>query len=114
MKDWEFDELFCAIKETYYEFIAKKRGQKYAIARLMDEFYNLGEVEDILVHTAIGEIIVQQDSAFIGNCNVVKKYIENVDRSILLNELTKDEINILFKKIKVILNKIEKIKKLDA
>lgn len=41
MKDWEYNELFDAIQETYEELLDEDRGYRYATAKLADEFDNL-------------------------------------------------------------------------
>ncbi|KAB2440998.1 Imm3 family immunity protein [Bacillus luti] len=53
MKDWEYNELFHAIREVYEE-----RGDRYAIAKLADEFdNNWGNCETVKVEYNRQEII---------------------------------------------------------
>lgn len=110
MKEWEFDELFDAVQETYGEFINKERGYRYAIARTFDEFDNLGSVEDLIVHTAIGEIILLHDKVFVGNYEAINTELKNFNVKELENELTKDETKRLLEKIEVVLKELENIK----
>lgn len=64
MKDWEYNELFHAIREAYEELLDEERGYRYAIAKLADEFDNLGKIEGVIVDTAIGEIAVDYHIVF--------------------------------------------------
>lgn len=66
MEDWEYDELFEAINEDYNDFLILNRGHEYAIARTFIEYINLGRIEDFIVDTAIGEILITHDKVFIG------------------------------------------------
>ena len=43
-----------------------KREYRYAIAKLADEFDNLGKIEDVIVDTAIGEIAVDHHIVLLG------------------------------------------------
>ena len=66
MKDWEYNELFHAIREAYEELLDEERGYRYAIAKLKDEFDNLGKIEGVIVDTAIGEIAVDYHIVLLG------------------------------------------------
>ncbi|RDZ17778.1 hypothetical protein C3744_02475 [Priestia megaterium] len=66
MTGWEYNEIFDAIQEMYEELLDEGRGYRYAIAKLADEFGNLGKVEDFIVDTAIGEIAISHDQVFVG------------------------------------------------
>ena len=53
MKDWDYNELFDAIQETYEELLDEDRGHRYAIVKLADEFDNLGKIEDVIVDLSL-------------------------------------------------------------
>ena len=78
MKDWEYDEIFDAIQETYKELLDKGRGYRYAIAKLTDEFDNLGKVEDFIVDTAIGEIAITHEQVFVGCIRGITERLGNL------------------------------------
>ena len=57
----EYSELLEAVREIYDNLLNEDRGYKYAIARTFYEFEtvcNEGKTENLLVHLAIGEIIL--------------------------------------------------------
>ncbi|EPY6469403.1 Imm3 family immunity protein [Clostridium sporogenes] len=104
----EINEAVDNINEAYDEFLQKDRGERYAIARLFEEFdvYNGCDlIEDIIVNMAIGEIIINQDSVFKGNLECIKKSLhqyENV-KEVLKKEITEQELgNITFRVTKVL------------
>ncbi|MCI4060198.1 Imm3 family immunity protein, partial [Bacillus cereus] len=47
MKDWEYNELFHAIREAYEELLDDERWYRYAIAKLADEGDNLGKIDGV-------------------------------------------------------------------
>jgi glutathionyl-hydroquinone reductase len=110
----EINELVENINEAYNEFIEKNRGERYAIARLFEEFdtYNNGELaEDIVVNMAIGEIIIEQDSVFKGNLECIKKSLhkyENVKEE-LKKEITEQELEQITVRVNKVLNMLEKM-----
>ena len=73
MKNWKYNELFDAIQETYEELLDEDKGYRYAIAKLAEEFDNLGKIEDIIVDTTIGEIVIGHDKVFIGRIEGITK-----------------------------------------
>ena len=78
MKDWEYNELLEAIQDTYEQLLDEDRGYRYAIARLADEFDHLGEIEDIIVDTAIGEIAIEHDKVFVGRIEGITNRLKKV------------------------------------
>lgn len=73
MKEWEYDEIFEAINEDYNNYLELNRGHEYAIARTINEYRNLGKVEDFIVDTAVGEILLSKNKVFIG-------YVEGITK----------------------------------
>jgi Flp pilus assembly CpaF family ATPase len=78
MKDWEYNEIFDAIQETYEELLDEGRGYRYAIAKLADEFDNLGKVEDFIADTAIGEIAITHEQVFVGCIRGITERLGNL------------------------------------
>lgn len=81
MEDWEYDELFEAINEDYNDFLILNRGHEYAIARTFIEYINLGRIEDFIVDTAIGEILITHDKVFIGYVEGITKRLSKFNRT---------------------------------
>ncbi|MCP1446935.1 Imm3 family immunity protein [Priestia sp. YIM B13446] len=92
MKDWEYNEIFDAIQETYKELLDEDRGYRYAIAKLTDEFDNLGKVEDFIVDTAIGEIAITHEQVFVGHIRGIAGRLGKFNPNEAEDELTLDEI----------------------
>jgi len=104
MKDWEYNEIFDAIQETYEELLDEGRGYRYAIAKLADEFDNLGKVEDFIADTAIGEIAITHEQVFVGRIRGITGRLGKFDLKKAQDELTLDEIKDLLTRMnKVIL-----------
>ncbi|AZV44292.1 hypothetical protein BAOM_3683 [Peribacillus asahii] len=99
MEDWEYNELFEVINEDYNDFLILNRGYEYAIARTFNEYVNLGEVEDFIVDTAIGEILLSHDKVYIGYIEGITKRLSMFDPKEVEGELTLEEINDLSKRI---------------
>lgn len=111
----EINELVENINEAYNEFIEKNRGERYAIARLFEEFdtYNNGDLlEDIVINMAIGEIVKKQDSVFIGNLECIKKSLEKYEniKEELKNEITKQELEEITVRVNKVLNMLGKMR----
>ncbi|MGG3889873.1 Imm3 family immunity protein [Metabacillus fastidiosus] len=99
MKDWEYDEIFGAINEDYNEYLTLNRGYRYAIARTFDEYINLGRIEDFIVDTAIGEILITHDKVFIGHVEGIPKRLGMFNPKEAEGELTEEEIKDLLQRI---------------
>ena len=99
MKDWEYIELFDAIQETYEELLDEDRGYRYAIAKLADEFNNLGKIEDVIVDTAIGEIAIGHEKVFVGRIEGITKRLSMFNPQEAEDELTLEEIKDLSRRI---------------
>ncbi len=111
MEDWTYNELFETIQDVYKEFLSLNREHRHAIARIVDDFNNLGKIEDIIVDVAIGEILITYDKVFVG-------YIEGITKSLSMfnpkeaeDELTLEEIKDLSRRIN---NVIEGLKNADV
>lgn len=110
LKDWEYHELLEAVKETYEDFLRKNIGYRYAVARTFYEFEtvcNEGKTESLLVHIALGEIVLTHEKVFVGNIEAIKKELTSVNLSQLENELTSEEIEDLSKRITNVLKGLE-------
>lgn len=99
VKDWEYDEIFEAINEDYNEYLTLNRGYRYAIARTSDEYINLGRIEDFIVDTAIGEILITHDKVFIGYVEGIPKRLGMFNPKEAEGELTEEEIKDLLQRI---------------
>lgn len=111
----DINELIENINEAYNEFLEKKRGERYAIARLFEEFdtYNNGDlVEDIIVNMTIGELIIKQDSVFNGNLECIKKSLE-IDENAKEEPkkgITEQELDKIVFRVTKVLNMLDKMK----
>jgi len=110
VKDWEYNELFDAIKETYEELLDEDRGYRYAIAKLADEFDNLGKIEDIIVDTAIGEIAISHDKVFIGRIEGITKRLSMFNPQEAEDELTFEEIKDLSRRVNRVIEGLKNAK----
>ncbi|MED1047225.1 Imm3 family immunity protein [Bacillus mycoides] len=105
MKDWEYNELFHTIREVYEE-----RGYRYAIAKLADEFDNLGKIEDVIVDTAIGEIAVDHHMVFVGRIKGITKRLSMFNLQEAEGELTVEEIKGLSIRINNVIEGLKNVK----
>ena len=95
----EINEIIEHISESYQEYIGVGRGQRYAIARIFDEYDVFDDdsdaiIEDMITMLAIGELIINNESIFVNNIKRLKKtydkiqvFTENVKDKIAENEL---------------------------
>ncbi|MGR6338780.1 Imm3 family immunity protein [Priestia megaterium] len=102
MEDWTYDELFETIQEVYKEFLPQNRGRRHAIARIVDDFNNLGKIEDIIVDVAIGEILITYDKIFVG-------YVEDITKSLSMFNPKEAEDELTVKEIKDLSRRINKV-----
>ncbi|PEY43942.1 hypothetical protein CN354_01905 [Bacillus cereus] len=109
MENWEYNELFETINEAYNDFLTLDRGQKDAIARTSYEYINLGEIEDVIVDTAIGEILLTHDKVFIGYIEGITKRLSKFNPLDAVGELTQEEIRDLSSRIHKVLEGLEKV-----
>ena len=110
MKDWEYNELFHVIREAYEELLDEERGNHYAIAKLADEFDNLGKIEDVIVDTAIGEIAVNHHMVFVGRVKGITKRLSMFNLQEAEGELTVEEIKDLSIKINNVIEELKNVK----
>ncbi|KKZ99291.1 MULTISPECIES: Imm3 family immunity protein [Bacillus] len=110
MKDWEYNELFHAIREAYEELLDEERGYRYAIAKLADEFDNLGKIEDVIVDIAIGEIAVNHHMVFVGRVKGITKRLSMFNLQEAEGELTVEEIKDLSIKINNVIEELKNVK----
>ncbi|MER2169257.1 MAG: Imm3 family immunity protein [Psychrobacillus psychrodurans] len=103
MEDWTYNELFETIEEVYKEFLSQNRGHRHAIARIVDDFNNLGKIENIIVDVAIGEILINYDKVFIGYVESITKSLSEFNPKEAENELTLDEIKDLSRRINTVI-----------
>ncbi|SDY78913.1 Imm3 family immunity protein [Bacillus sp. 166amftsu] len=112
MEDWEYNELIEAVKEVYDNMLNEDRGYKYATARTFYEFEtvcNEGETENLLVHLAIGEIIVTHPKVFVGVVDTIKKELGSIDRKELEKELVSEEVEDLLTRISNVNHKLKNV-----
>jgi hypothetical protein len=109
MENWEYDELFHTIKEFYEEFLEENRGYRYAVARLAYEFDNLGEVEDVIVDTAIGEIVIKHEKVFVGTVEGIIKRLSSFPLEEAIGELSLGEVNDLSQRIERVLKGLREV-----
>ncbi|KMT63015.1 Imm3 family immunity protein [Paenilisteria newyorkensis] len=107
MKDWDYEELFEAINESYVEFLANGRGEKFAVARAFNEYADMGIIEDIITDVAIGEILLSQDKVFIGYMEGITSRLSEVKKDNLKNELSSEEIENLLGRIAVVITELK-------
>jgi len=110
MKDWEYNELFHAIWEAYEELLDEERGYRYAIAKLADEFDNVGKIEDVIVDTAIGEIAVDHPMVFVGRIKGITKRLSMFNLQEAEGELTVEEIKDLSIRINNVIEGLKNVK----
>ena len=110
MEDWEYNEIFEAIREDYSDYLKLNKGHQYAIARTINDYINLGKVEDFIVDTAVGELLLFKDKIFDG-------YVEGITRRLSMfkdiegtNELTQEEREDLANRIENVLDGLSKVK----
>jgi len=94
----------------YQEFLATNRGYRYAVARLVDEYWNLGEIEDVIVATTIGEIALTHEAVFVGSVEYLTRCLSSFNPIDSLGELTKEEINDLSKRISKVKEGLKNVK----
>lgn len=112
MEDWKYNELLESVNEMYGNLLNEKKGYKYAVARTFYEFEtvcNEGETENLLVHLAMGEIILKNSKVFVGAVNAIKKEIGNINIEYLEEELSTEEIKDLLKRINNVSNRINEV-----
>ncbi|WP_210367739.1 Imm3 family immunity protein [Bacillus sp. REN3] len=112
MEEWEYNELLESVNDVYLDLLNEKRGYKYAIARTFYEFEtvcNEGETENLLVHLAIGEIVLAHPKVFVGVVDSIKKALGHTNIEHLENELAPEEIEDLFTRKNNVINGINKV-----
>ncbi|MEK4670632.1 Imm3 family immunity protein [Niallia sp. FSL R7-0271] len=109
MKDWEYNELFDAIQETYEELLEENRGYRYAIAKLADEFDNLGKIEDVIVDTAIGEIAICHEKVFVRRIEGITRRLSMFNPQEAEDELTLEEIKDLSRRINKVIEGLKNV-----
>ncbi|MDP5275909.1 Imm3 family immunity protein [Chengkuizengella axinellae] len=109
MENWDYNELINVINEAYIDFINEGRGYKHAVARLVDEFNNLGEIEDFIVDTAIGEILITHKKVFVNTLNRIRKNISSFNHDKAKGELTLEEVANLCRRMEKVLEGLDKV-----
>ena len=109
MEDWEYNEIFEAINEDYNDYLKLNRGHDYAIARTVNEYINVGKVEDFIVDTAVGEILLSKNKVFIGYVEGITKRLSMFKDLDVTNELTQEEIADLTNRIEKVLDGLSKV-----
>lgn len=109
MKGWKYFELFEAINEDYIDYFKINRGHEYAIARTFNEYINLGKLEDFIVDTAVGEILLSKNKVFIGYVEGITNRLSSFKDVNVTDELTQAEIADLTNRIEKVLEGLSKI-----
>lgn len=109
MEEWGYDEIFKAINEDYNDYLKLNRGHEYAIARTSNEYINLGKVEDFIVDTAVGEILLSKDKVYIGYVKGISKRLSLFKDLDVTQELAQGEIADLTNRIEKVLDGLSKI-----
>jgi len=112
MEDWEYNELLESVKEVYNNLLSEDRGYKYATARTFYEFEtvcNEGKTENLLVHLAIGEIVLGHPKVFVGVVDTIKKELETTDKYNLENELSLEEVEDFLRRLNNVTNRINEV-----
>lgn len=111
MEDWEYNEIFEAINEDYDDYLKLNRGHEYAIARTVNDYINLGKIEDLIVDTAIGEILLSKNKVFIGYVEGITKRLSMFEDLDAISELTHEELADLTNRIENVLDGLSKVEK---
>ncbi|MDF9662649.1 Imm3 family immunity protein [Bacillus wiedmannii] len=109
MEDWEYNEIFEVINEDYNDYLKLNRGHDYAIARTVNEYINVGKVEDFIVDTAVGEILLSKNKVFIGYVEGIIKRLSMFKDLDVTNELTHEEIADLTNRVEKVLDGLSKV-----
>ena len=91
MIEWEYNELMEAVKNTYLRFLSTDQVKKHVIAKLVNEYANMGKLEDIIVDVAIGEIMIEQRIMLEGSFNAIRKNFKEFDTANAKDELSEKE-----------------------
>lgn len=109
MENWAYDEWFDAIKETYEELLDEGRGPRNALARVADEFDNLGKLENFIVDTAIGEIAISHDSVYVGRIEGITKRLCKFNPKDAESQLTLEEVKDLTIRINKVIEGLKEV-----
>ncbi|MDQ0227252.1 Imm3 family immunity protein [Metabacillus niabensis] len=109
MRHWEYKELIEAIQETYEELLEEDRGYRYALAKLADEFDNLGKIEDVIVDLVIGEIAMKQEKVFAGRVEGITKRLNMFNLKDAEGYLTVEEMDDLVKRVNRVIEGLGKV-----
>lgn len=112
MQHWKYQELLEAVQDTYNEELHTNRGYEYALARTFYEFEtvcNEGKTEDIVVHTAIGQIVLKHPKISRDIVDILKKKLSSFHVTDIEHTLSSDEVKDLSNKTKKFLQKIPQI-----
>lgn len=104
---FEINEMFEYISESYQEYINLGRGERYAVARIFDEYDMFDDdlesvVDDMITMLAIGELIINNECLYVKTVERLKKAYGNKQLFIdaLRNQITESELNDLLERIK--------------
>jgi hypothetical protein len=109
LESWEYNELVEAINEDYNKYVKLNRGLEYAIARTVNDYMNMERVEDFIVDTVIGEILLSKNKVFIGYVEGIKKRLSMFEDLDVTSELTHEEIADLTTRIEKVLDGLSKV-----
>jgi len=107
-----YEALFGAFFERYFEFKTEKMSDSEAIACTADAYYGVqsrGEMEKAVVHIAEGRIYLTHSKVFIKAKENIVKVLRTLDLKKLQLETTPDEYQDIMERIEMVLDRIDSI-----
>lgn len=95
MDDWGYEELFEAVNRNYNNYLEKKLSNQHALARTSYDFEtvrNEGIIENIIVSTAMGEIILSHQKVLIGNLKSIEELLIKFNPDELLGQISDEDL----------------------
>ncbi|MEK3911114.1 Imm3 family immunity protein [Paenibacillus sp. FSL H7-0331] len=95
MDDWGYEELFEAVNRNYNNYLEKKLSNQHALARTSYDFEtvrNEGIIENIIVSTAMGEIILSHQKVLIGNLKSIEESLIKFNPDELLGQISDEDL----------------------
>lgn len=112
LDDWGYEELFEAVNRNYNNYLEKNLSNQLAFARTSYDFEtvrNEGIVENIIVSTAMGEIILSHQKVFIDNLNSIEELLIKFNPDELLGQISDEDLADLSTRINNVLVSLKEI-----
>ncbi|WP_339255073.1 Imm3 family immunity protein [Paenibacillus sp. FSL P2-0136] len=112
MDDWEYEELFEAVNRNYNNYLEQNLSDQLALARTSYDFETVrkeGILEDIIVSTAMGEIILSHQKVFIGNLNSIEELLINYNPNELSGLISIEDLTDLTTRINNVLISLKEL-----